>query len=309
MTKSVQMTFTRMRSFYALLIALALAACGVELPAVNPAAPGEISAPASTATPTQTPTATPVATHHALAEFGRPISDASILTLVRRHNAMIWRAYTDIGGFGGSSGLRGPVNLETLAGLDRTEHASVFDSAVFLRELRANRVSDFSGALSGSIGSMAQFLIADHSAQEMQDNSDARVQGVELLASNDRLLFARDRTAAGDPHVYAIEVYGSESNLRNLGSDPAVRRFNIVAIGSAPRWNWPHPPNAAAVSGSGGDYYHLDGKTLYARLEALANRRDPTPTPTPMPTPTPTPTPAPTPTPTPAPPPGPVSGQ
>ena len=297
----------------ALAVALVLVGCGSELPAVSPAAPGETSAPAPTTTPTQTPTATPVATHHALAEFGRPIGDASILTLVRRHNAMIWRAYTDIGGFGGSSGLRGPVNLETLAGLDRTEHASVFDSAVFLRELRANRVSAFSGALSRSIGGMAQFLIADHSAQEMQDNSDARVQGVELLASNDRLLFARDRTAAGDPHVYAIEVYGSESNLRNLGSDQAVRRFIIVAIGSTPRWNWPHPPNAAAVSGSGGDYYHLDGKTLYARLEALASRRDPTPTPTPTSTPTATPTATPTSTatstPTPAPPPGPVSGQ
>ena len=54
----------------ALAVALALAGCGRALPTVNPAVPGETSAPAPTATPTQTPTATPVATHHALAEFG-----------------------------------------------------------------------------------------------------------------------------------------------------------------------------------------------------------------------------------------------
>ena len=64
----------------ALAVALALVACGVELPTVSHAVPGETSAPDPTPTPVPSGD-----THRAAVSFGEstPINDADLLSVAR----------------------------------------------------------------------------------------------------------------------------------------------------------------------------------------------------------------------------------
>lgn len=256
-----------------LLLSLALVACGGLLPTSSPSISYNV--------PASTPTVSPTPTHYGLAEFGKVLSDESIVSLTERHNLMIWRAYTKIDEFGGTWGFRGPVDLGIIAELDPIEDPAAHSASAFLREVRASRARSYGNAASGSVRSYAQFLITDYTAIDMEEDADIRDQGTELLTAYNRVISARDQTANGAAHIYAIEVYGSESNLRLLGADALVTKFNMVPIGNAPRWSWPSRPNTSAVSGAQGTYDHLSGVALYEQLRALAQQRTPTPTPTP----------------------------
>lgn len=94
----------------AAIASLAFVACGVGLPTPAADLPVQEAMPTATLTPTPTPAPeADAATHWAMVHFGAIVSDAHVQTLLDRHGAMPFKAYTVVGEFAGSSSSSGPI--------------------------------------------------------------------------------------------------------------------------------------------------------------------------------------------------------
>ena len=252
------------------LLPLTLAACGVGLPTPTADSPAQEAAPSATPTPTSTPTPAPgAATHQAMVSFGTPIGDAALQTLLASHAAKPVTAYMTTNGFFGTF-----------------RHAEPLEPAAFVALARSETATSFGEGEGGGTTTRAKDFVDTHTAEEVANDADAQERARGLVGLHGRLESAK--TAAGAaPLIYAVEVHGTESQLRRLGADARVVEFHVIPIGSEERLDWPSNKFIAereAVGGTSGAE-DLDGAALYARLDALAQRATATPTPTPTPTP------------------------
>ena len=266
-------TCSLLRTAALVLPALAAAACGVALPTPSANLPTREPAPAQDTAPTPTPTPTPApgsATHQAMVSFGTPIGDASLQALLARRSAKPVTAYMTTNGFFGTF-----------------RHAEPLEPAAFIALARSETATSFGEGEGGGSTTRAKDFVDSHTAQEVAADADAQERARGLLGLHSRLESAKN-AAARAPLIYAVEVRGAESQLRQLGADVRVVEFHVLPVDSEERLDWPSNKFIAerqAVGGASGAE-DLDAATLYARLDALARRATATPTPTPTATPT-----------------------
>ena len=267
-------TCSLLRTAALVLPALAAAACGVALPTPATELPTREAAPAQAPAPSPTPTPTPTpapgsSTHQVMVSFGTPIGDASLQALLARHSAKPVTAYMTTNGFFGTF-----------------RHAEPLEPAAFIALARSETATSFGEGEGGGSTTRAKDFVDSHTAQEVAADADAQERARGLLGLHSRLESAKS-AAARAPLIYAVEVRGAESLLRQLGADERVVEFHVLPVDSEERLDWPSNKFIAerqAVGGASGAE-DLDAATLYARLDALARRATATPTPTPTPTP------------------------
>ena len=264
----------------AAIASLAFVACGVGLPTPAADLPVQEAMPTATLTPTPTPAPeADAATHWAMVHFGAIVSDAHVQTLLDRHGAMPFKAYTVVGEFAGSSSSSGPVA-----------------PSVFVTTVRSNMANGFTPDVGDGMTMRSRSFLSENTADAITSDPGVRQDAASLLGLYDKLNAAVRSIERGAPIIYAVEMYGVEARLRQLGDEASVKDFGVVPIGDAPNWDPPSAellrdaPSIGLPGASGAS--EPDGQTLYNRLSAFANR-ELTPQPTATPTSTPTPTPIP----------------
>ena len=198
-----------------------------------------------------------VATHRAQIDFGAPVGDAYLQTLLDRHEAKMVVAYMTTAGFFGSH-----------------RAATSTAPALFIASARAETVSGFTNGAGGGMTTRARDFVGEHSSADVMGDADVRKRAESLLDLHRRLESARSNAAGGSALIHAVEVHGSESQLRLLGAEDGVVGFEIAEIGSDVHWT--RPPLAGGASGSSGaggaSGASGDGQALYDRLSTLADR-------------------------------------
>ena len=254
------------------IIALAIVVSGCAAP--TPASPvsGPSSAPLSdsaTSTPPIPPGAsTPVPTvaassltHRAQVDFGKPVGDAYLRTILDKHEAMMVTAYLTTTGFFGAHRGTTPT-----------------DPGIFIAQARAETLEMFSNGEGGGITTRAKDFVGNHTAQDLDSDAEALKRARSLLDLHSRLEAARSDSADGAPLIHAVEVHGAEAQLRLLGQETGVVGFEIAVVGDTIHWSRPPLDDAAraqtpvppAVSGAAGAAG--TGQRLYDQLSALAQR-------------------------------------
>ncbi len=201
-----------------------------------------------------------VATHRAQIDFGAPVGDVYLQTLLDRHEAKMVVAYMTTAGFFGAH----RAATSTAPGL-------------FISSARAETVSGFTNGAGGGMTTRARDFVGGHSAADVAGDADVRKRAESLLDLHRRLESARSSAAGGSALIHAVEVHGSESQLRLLGAEDGVVGFEIAEIGSDVHWT--RPPLAGGATGSSGaggasgaSGSSDDGQALYDRLFTLSQR-------------------------------------
>ena len=198
-----------------------------------------------------------VATHRAQIDFGAPVGDAHLQTLLDRHGAKMVVAYMTTAGFFGAH-----------------RAATSTAPALFIASARAETVSGFTNGAGGGMTTRARDFVGEHSSADVMGDADVRKRAESLLDLHRRLESARSNAAGGSALIHAVEVHGIESRLRLLGAEDGVVGFEIAEIGSDAHWT--RPPLAGGASGSSGaggvSGASDDGQALYDRLSTLADR-------------------------------------
>ena len=210
--------------------------------------------------PPTTATSTPptIATHRAQIDFGAPVSDTHLRTLLERHHAKLTVAYMTTAGFYG------------------THRAATSTSpALFIAQARSETVLGFSNGAGDGTTTRAREFVATYTAQDITESTDVEKHANSLLDLHAQLEEARVNATDGSPLIHAVEVSGGESQLRLLGAEQGVIGFQIASIGSDVLWG--RPPLASGVSGqidppTGPGGAADDSGTLYDRLSTLAER-------------------------------------
>ena len=212
--------------------------------------------PEPTATPTPTHSNTTTATHRAQVDFGTPVSDSYLQTLLERYEAKLVNAYMTTAGFFGAHRTAEPT-----------------DPALFIARARGETVAGFSNGAGGGTTTRARDFVGTYTAQDVTAGVDVRKRAESLLRSHARL------NAAGDaPLIHALEILGSEPQLLLLGAEKGVVGFEIAAIGSGVRWSRPPftgvPTGQTPVTTSSADPRSDidDARRLYEQLSTLAGR-------------------------------------
>ena len=240
-----------------------LLACGPSFPPAVTAEATKTSTVLPAATPpaeTPTPMPAPAATHRAQAAFGTPVSDASLLTLLERHDAKVATGYMYIanGNFSGTHRVAEPV-----------------EPAAFIAEARRLTAEFFTLSVGEPTTYRAQQLLEMYTAKDLATDPLARQHVASFLELLDDESAAITAAPGGRPLIYAVEVHGSEEQLRQLGTDESVIDFQIVALDSAEALHWPpHPTNFIAQGAGRADATTTaeDGYSLYQRMVTIANR-------------------------------------
>ena len=204
---------------------------------------------------------TPSITHKAQLDFGKPVSDVYLLSLLDQYEIKPMRAYMTTAGFFGIH--RGDVTSDT---------------SLFIAQARLETISSFSNSAGGGTTTRARDFVENYTAKDLANNPDARKQARSLLNMHAQLEAARENALNGGPLIHSVEVIGSETELRQLGADTGVVGFEIAAIESGIRW--PRPP---LNGGSPGESYLIkrfavdptigdDTPGMYGLLSALASR-------------------------------------
>lgn len=196
-------------------------------------------------------------THRAQIDFGAPVGDAYLRTILERHDAKMVVAYMTTAGFFGAH-----------------RAATSTAPALFIASARAETVSGFSNGAGGGMTTRAREFVREHSAADVTGDADVRKRAESLLDLHRRLESARSNAVGGSALIHAVEVHGIESRLRLLGTERGVVGFEIAAIGSDVHWSRPSlSSGASGSSGVGGaSGASDDGQALYDRLSALADR-------------------------------------
>ena len=215
------------------LVALVVVVSGCAAP--TPASPvsGPSSAPLSdpaTSTPPIPPGAsTPVPTvaastltHRAQVDFGKPVEDAYLQTILDKHEAMMVTAYLTTTGFFGAHRGTTPT-----------------DPGIFIAQARAETLEMFSNGEGGGITTRAKDFVGNHTAQDLDSDAEALKRARSLLDLHSRLEAARSDSADGAPLIHAVEVHGSEAQLRLLGQGTGVVGFEIAVVGDTIHWSRP----------------------------------------------------------------------
>ena len=274
------LTRTTILAISAASIALALVVSGCAAP--TPASPvsGQSSAPLSDpatstpATPTATPTpvsipatSTPAAatstsslTHQAQVDFGKPVGDSYLQTLLDKYEAKMVAAYMTTGGFFGAHRVATPT-----------------DPVTFIAQARVETLGVFTSGSGGGITTRAGDFVGSHTAQDLEDDSEIRKRAESLLELYSQLESARSDVAGSGPLIHAVEVYSSEAQLRLLGQEDDVVGFEIAPMGSQVYWSRPPLVDAATgqtatAAGTGTTGITATSQELYDRLSTLAER-------------------------------------
>ena len=199
-----------------------------------------------------------VATHRAQIDFGAPVGDVYLRTLLDRHDAKMVVAYMTTVGFFGA-------------------HRSATSTApsVFIASARAETVSGFTNGSGGGMTTRARDFVGEHSVADVTGDAEVRRRAESLLDLHRRLESARSNAVGGTALIHAVEVHGVESQLRLLGAESGVVGFEIAEMESDVRWS--RPPLVGGASGrsappSGVGGASDDGRALYDRLSTLAER-------------------------------------
>ena len=168
--------------------------------------------------------------------------------------------------------------------------------SVFVTTVRSNMANGFTPDVGDGMTMRSRSFLSENTADAITSDPGVRQDAASLLGLYDKLNAAVRSIERGAPIIYAVEMYGVEARLRQLGDEASVKDFGVVPIGDAPNWDPPSAellrdaPSIGLPGASGAS--EPDGQTLYNRLSAFANR-ELTPQPTATPTSTPTPTPIP----------------
>lgn len=202
-----------------------------------------------------------VATHRAQVDFGTPVGDVYLRTLLDRHDAKMVVAYMTTSGFFGSH----RAATSTAPGL-------------FIASARAETVAGFTNGSGGGMTTRARDFVGEHSVGDVTGDADVRRRAESLLDLHRRLEAARLDAVGGNALIHAVEVHGSESQLRLLGAESGVVGFEMAEMDSDVRWSRPalaggasgqsDPPSGAGGASGSSD----DGQSLYDRLSTLAER-------------------------------------
>ena len=248
------------------LIALVLVVSGCAAPTPPSPASAPLPDSATSTPPVPTGTSTPVAatstlTHRAQVDFGKPVGDAYLQTILDKHEAMMVAAYLTTTGFFGAH--RG---------------ATPTDPATFIAQARAETLEMFSSGEGGGITTRAKDFVGSHTAQDLDSDAEALKRARSLLDLHSQLEAARSDAADGGPLIHAVEVHGSEAQLRSLGQEAGVVGFEIAAVGDTIHWSLPSlddattaqtsaPSSVAASAGTS-----QTSQNIHDRLSALAAR-------------------------------------
>lgn len=196
-------------------------------------------------------------THQAQIDFGAPVGDVYLQTLLDRHEAKMVVAYMTTAGFFGA-------------------HRAATSTAprLFIASARAETVSGFTNGAGGGMTTRARDFVGEHSVADVTGDAEVRKRAESLLDLHRRLESARSSAVGGSALIHAVEVHGSESQLRLLGAEDGVVGFEIAEIGSDVHWS--RPPLVGGASGSSGaggaSGSSADGQALYNRLFTLSQR-------------------------------------
>ena len=217
--------------------------------------------PEPTATPTPTHSNTTTSTHRAQVDFGTPVSDSYLRTLLERYEAKLVKAYMTTAGFFGAHRTAEPT-----------------DPALFIARARAETVAGFSNGAGGGTTTRARDFVGTYTAQDVTADVDVRKRAMSLIHLHSRLDAARANSAGDAPLIHAVEVLGNEPHLMLLGSEKGVVGFEIAAIGSGVRWSRPPitggPARQPTVTPRSADSRSAvdDAQEMYDRLSTLAGR-------------------------------------
>ena len=234
-------------------------------PPTKPPPTNATSTPPTIDPPTKPPptnaTSTPptTATHRAQIDFGAPVGDAYLGTLLERHDAKLTVAYMTTAGFYGAH-----------------RAATSTAPALFIARARAETILGFSNGAGDGMTTRAREFVATYTSQDVTEDTDVEKHANSLIDLHAQLEDARVDATSGSPLIHAVEVSGAEANLRLLGAERGVVGFQIASIGSDVRWG--RPPLAGGASGqidppAGPSGAADDSGTLYDRLSTLAERK------------------------------------
>ena len=202
-----------------------------------------------------------VATHRAQVDFGTPVGDVYLRTLLDRYDAKMVVAYMTTSGFFGA-------------------HRAATSTApeLFIASARAETVAGFTNGSGGGMTTRARDFVGGHSAEDVTGDAEVRRRAESLLDLHRRLESARSNAVGGTALIHAVEVHGVESQLRLLGAESGVVGFEIAEMGSDVHWS--RPPLVGGASGQSGSSSGAggasgssdDGQALYDRLSTLAER-------------------------------------
>ncbi len=212
------------------------------------------SAQAQGTTPTTATSTSP--THRAQIDFGAPVGDAYLTTLLDRYEAKPILAYMTVAGFFGAH-----------------RAATATAPAVFIASARAETVAGFSNGAGGGMTTRAHDFVGRHTAQDVEGDPEVMRRAGSLLGLHARLEAARANASSDSALIHAVEVHGSEEQLRLLGAERRVVGFEIAAIGSEVRW--PRPPLMPGPTGQIGRpsiAFSGDSRELHDRLSRLSER-------------------------------------
>ena len=212
--------------------------------------------PEPTATPTPAHSNTTTATHRAQVDFGEPVSDSYLQTLLERYGAKLVKAYMTTAGFFGAHRIAAPTA-----------------PALFIARARAETVAGFSNGAGGGITTRARDFVGTYTAQDVTADVDVRKRAMSLIHLHSRLDAARANSAGDMPLIHAFEVLGSEAQLLLLGAEKGVVGFEIAAVGSDVRWSWPPLTGGPARQPTVTPRSAVDdAQEMYDRLSTLAGR-------------------------------------
>lgn len=207
--------------------------------------------------PPTTATSTPAtsATHRAQIDFGAPVGDAYLRTLLERHDANLTVAYMTTAGFSGAH-----------------RAATSTSPALFIARARAETVSGFSNGAGDGMTTRAREFVARYTAQDITERTDVEKHANSLLDLHAQLEDARVNATDGSPLIHAVEVSGGEAQLRLLGAEQGIIGFQIALIGSDVLWGRPPLASGQIDPPAGPAGAANDSGTLYDRLSTLAER-------------------------------------
>ena len=229
-------------------------------PIIKPPPTSATSTPPIIKPPPTSATSTPptTATHRAQIDFGAPVGDAYLRTLLERHDAALTVAYMTTAGFYGAH-----------------RAATSTSPALFIARARAETILGFSNGAGDGMTTRAREFVATYTAQDVTEDTDVEKHANSLIDLHAQLEDARVDATGGSPLIHAVEVSGSEAQLRLLGAERGVVGFQITPIGSDVHRG--RPPFAGGASGQidppeGPSGAADDSETLYDRLSTLAER-------------------------------------